>query len=144
MFASVTRLRVRSLWYLPRFLFMTTAAQRQVAGAEGFRGGRLLMDQRFTFWTLTIWDSERAMKAYRGSQAHAKAMPRLAGWCDEGAYAHWTTESDTVPAWPEAWERLVKEGKLSQVTRPSPEHESRNFPFPRLKPLVGNDIKPSR
>jgi hypothetical protein len=94
MLASVTRLRVRSLRFLPSFFLMTTLSQRQVIRASGFLGGRLLLDRRWTFWTLTGWESERAMKYYRGSDAHAKVMPGLADWCYEGAYAHWIHEGD--------------------------------------------------
>jgi hypothetical protein len=82
------------------------------------------------------------MKAFRGSQAHAKVMPRLAEWCDEAAYAHWTQNGNTVPSWTEGWERLKREGKLSRVAHPSQEHEARKFAEPRLKPLIGNNLKP--
>ncbi len=142
MLASVTRLRVRSLRYLPAFLWQTFLSQRQVVRAAGFSGGKLLIDRRRTFWTLTLWQDERAMKAFRGSAAHAKVMPRLAEWCDEAAYAHWTRDGDSVPDWQEAYGRLVAEGKLSRVAHPSREHSARQFPEPRLNPLIGNDLKP--
>jgi hypothetical protein len=140
--ASVTRLRVRSLRYLPAFLCQTFLSQRQVVHAAGFSGGKLLIDRHRTFWTLTVWLDEGAMKAFRGSAAHAKVMPRLAEWCDEAAYAHWTSDGDSVPDWQEAYERLVADGKLSRVVHPSREHSVRQFPEPRLKPLIGNDLKP--
>jgi hypothetical protein len=97
MFASVTRLRVRSLKYLPAFLWMTFRSQRQVLCATGFLGGRLLVDAKRTFWTLTVWESERAMKAFRGDGPHAQAMPKLVEWCDEAAYVHWSPASTEVP-----------------------------------------------
>jgi hypothetical protein len=75
MFASVTRLRVRSLKYLPAFLWMTFRSQRQVLRATGFLGGRLLLDAKRTFWTLTVSESERAMNTFRGGGLHAQAMP---------------------------------------------------------------------
>lgn len=102
------------------------------------------MDTRWTFWTLTLWQDERAMKAFRGSHAHAKAMPRLAGWCDEAAYAHWVQDGDSVPSWLEAHEHLIREGRLSRVTHPSSDHEAGHFAKPRLKPLIGLDLKPAR
>jgi hypothetical protein len=144
MLTSVTRLRVRSMWYLPAFLWETFLSQRQAVHSSGFRGGRLLIDVSRTFWTLTVWESEREMKAFRGSQAHAKVMPRLAGWCDEAAYAHWNPNDDSVPSWQEAYEHLVQEGRLSRVAHPSPDHEARHFPRPRLQPLVGVDLKPGK
>ena len=143
MLASVTRLRVRAIRYLPSFYWMTARTQRQTARAAGFVGGRLLVDAKWTFWTLTVWESESAMKAFRGSGAHANVMPRLFSWCDEAAYAHWIPADDSIPSWPEAYDHLLDEGRLSRVAHPSASHEARQFATPRLKPLIGADIKPA-
>jgi len=144
MLASVTRLRVRSVRYIPAFLWMTFLSQRQVARAPGFLGGRLLLDAGRTFWTLTAWDSEHAMKVFRGAGPHAKVMPRLVEWCDEASYAHWSPTGTSVPSWPEAYEHLVAEARLSRVAHPSPTHATRQFAKPRLQPLIGLDLKPAR
>ncbi len=90
MFSSVTRLRVRLIRFLPSFLWYTFLTQLQVERAPGFVGGRLLVDSKNTFWTLTVWENEKAMKAFRGAGAHARVMFRLPKWCDEAAYAHWS------------------------------------------------------
>jgi hypothetical protein len=143
MLASVTRLRVRSLLDLPAFGWMTFRVQRQTSHAPGFLGGRLLIDNLHTYWTLTVWENERTMKAFRGSGPHARAMPKLAEWCDEAAYAHWIAANDSIPEWPEAYEHLLSEGRLSRVARPSKDHESRLFPKPRLQPLIGQNFSSS-
>jgi hypothetical protein len=142
MLASVTRLRVGSLLKLPAFLWMTIFTQRQIVRAPGLMGGVLLLDRRRAFWTLTVWENEKAMRAFRGSGAHARAMPKLAQWCDEAAYAHWESTGDSIPPWTEAYERLASEGKLSRVAHPSEDHLARRFPEPRLKPLMGQALKP--
>jgi heme-degrading monooxygenase HmoA len=142
LFVSVTRLRVRSFWDLPAFVWMTFRTQRQTAGAAGFLGGKLLVDKRRTFWTLTAWQNEKTMKAFRGSGPHAMAMPKLVEWCDEAAYTHWTTTENSLPEWPQAHEILVKEGRLSRVARPSQDHTARHFPEPRLQPLIAQNLKP--
>jgi heme-degrading monooxygenase HmoA len=142
MFISVTRLRVRKLIYLPQFLWRTQLAQRQVVKVPGFVGGRLLVDRRRAYWTLTAWESEKAMKAYRGSGAHGAVMPRLMHWCDEAAYAHWESPQATLPEWPEAYQHLISAGRLSRVNHPSAAHEAREFAPPRLQPLIGGDLKP--
>ena len=144
MLASVTRLRVRSLRYLPAFLWQTFRSQRQVVSAPGFSSGRLLVDAKRTFWTLTVWQDERAMKAFRGSGPHAKVMPRLVEWCDEASYAHWTPSGHSIPSWQEAYEHLIAEGRLSRVAHPSSSHDARQFAKPRLTPLIGLDLKPAR
>ena len=142
MLASVTRLRVRSLLNLPAFMWMTIFTQRQIVRAPGLIGGGLLLDRHRTFWTLTVWENEKAMKAFRGTGAHARAMPKLAAWCDEAAYAHWESQGATIPEWKEAYLRLVSEGKLSRVAKPSEDHLARRFPEPRLKPMMGQELKP--
>jgi hypothetical protein len=105
-------------------------------------GGRLLLDAGRTFWTLTAWEGEREMKAFRGAGAHARVMPRLAAWCDEASYAHWI--SDDLPSWQEAHEQLIRDGRLSRVAHPSANHEARQFPKPRLIPLIELNLKPRK
>jgi hypothetical protein len=142
-FASVTRLRVRALSYMPAFLWYTLRSQRQVVRAPGFVGGRLLVDSHRTYWTLTVWDSEQNMKKFRGAGAHSKVMPKLANWCDEAAYTHWMPASDDVPTWEEAYEKMLSDGKLSRVVHPSADHTNRQFAKPRLSPPIGQSLSPS-
>ncbi len=141
MFASVTRLRIQSARNFPAFLWGNFLVKRQVEGMAGFFGGRLLIDVNRTFWTLTVWETEQVMKAFRGSGAHVRVMPKLQRWCDEAAYAHWITSDPGVPTWQEAYTQLVGEGRLSRVTNPSSNHIARQFAPPRLRPLIGVDLK---
>jgi hypothetical protein len=129
---------------MPSFLWHTFRSKRQVERAQGFLGGRLLVDAHRTYWTLTLWSSEQAMKKFRGAEAHAKVMPRLAHWCDEASYAHWMPVGDSVPSWDEAYEHLFADGRLSRVTKPSEDHANRRFPRPRLNPLIGQELKASK
>jgi hypothetical protein len=128
---------------MPAFLWRTFQSQRQVERAAGFFGGRLLVDAGMTFWTLTVWESEQAMKKFRGTGAHARVMSRLPQWCNEAAYAHWVAPTDSIPTWDEAHQRLVAEGRMSRVEHPSENHSNRLFARPRLQPLIGRDIKPA-
>jgi heme-degrading monooxygenase HmoA len=143
MLASVTRLRVRSIRFLPSFLWRTFLSKRQAEHAPGFVGGRLLIDSGLTFWTLTAWQSEQAMRGFRASGAHSRVMPRLAEWCNEAAYAHWIQPGNSIPTWQDAHERLLAEGRLSRVEHPSQNHLDRQFARPRVKPLIGLDLKPA-
>ena len=142
MLVSVTRLRVRLWRHVPAFLWYTFASQREVVRAAGFYGGRLLIDARRTFWTLTGWEDERAMKAFRGAGAHARVMPLLFEWCDEAAYTHWTAPDSEIPDWLHAHEHLSSEGRLSRVAHPSGDHGERRFSKPRLQPLIGQNLNP--
>lgn len=71
------------------------------------------------------------MKAFRNSGAHLKAMPRLAEWCDEATYVHWSQDSDAAPELKLSFERLVKDGIVSRVTNPSVKHAAKNFERPK-------------
>ncbi|PYY21939.1 MAG: hypothetical protein DMG62_16220 [Acidobacteria bacterium] len=85
------------------------------------------------------------MKTFRRSGAHASVMPRLPKWCDEASYAHWNPESSEVPSWQDAYDHLVREGRLSRVECPSPDHQAQWFRPPRrLNPLIGHNLVPVR
>ena len=142
-FISVTRLRVRSFVYLAGFLWDTAKSVRQVQRSSGFLGGRLLVNAPFVFWTMTVWQDEPAMNAYRTGGAHRRAMPKLLNWCDEAAVVHWTQESPEIPAWQQAQQHMAEKGKLSKVNHPSPAQASEQIPAPRPS-RVAQTLKPAR
>jgi hypothetical protein len=88
MFVSVTRLRIRSIRFLPLFFLKTQRTGREIQAAAGFLGGELIVDRKLTFWTMTGWADERAMLNFRNSGAHKAVMPKLSQWCDEAAAVH--------------------------------------------------------
>lgn len=131
-FISITRLRIRSLRFLPAFGLHTTRSLAQVRRSPGFRGGGLLPDRRWAFWTMTAWDGEADMRAYMLSGDHRTAMPRLLGWCDEASVVHWTQDDPALPTWTEADRRMRQEGRASKVRHPSPNHADLTYREPRL------------
>ncbi len=139
-FVSVTRLRLRSVRFVPAFFVHTMRTQRQLRDAAGFRAGALLPDARWTFWTLTLWDSAEAMRAYMTAGAHRKAMPKLAGWCDEASVVHWDQPDLALPDWPEAERRMRSEGRPSKLRHPSVAHASLAFAAPGQR--TGVAIRP--
>jgi heme-degrading monooxygenase HmoA len=128
---SVTRLRIRSPLYMLPFIWYAVRSQRQAERAPGFLSGRLMREARNAFWTLTAWDDDEMMDAYRTNAAHRDAMPKLLDWCDEASVAHWTQESPELPSWQEAYERLIRDGRPSKVRNPSAAHLAHEFPAPR-------------
>lgn len=130
MFVSITRLRLRSVFFLPVFLYRTSSAARQARSAPGFRQGATLTDRGRVFWTMTLWDDERSMKTYRGSGAHGAVMPRLAKWCNEAAVTHFEQESASLPSWQEAWERLTAAPRWSRIDHPNENHNARRIAPP--------------
>lgn len=121
---SVTRLRLRSLRFLPIFIWHAQRSQRQAKGADGNNGVFTRKTRGLTFWTLSLWCDEQAMAAYRAASPHREAMSQLAHWCDEAAIAHWNQENETLPTWDAAAARLTSSGRLSRVAYPSAEQQA--------------------
>jgi uncharacterized protein DUF3291 len=131
-FISLTRLRVRSIRFLPFFFVHAVRSNNQVKKAPGFLHGALLRDHSWTFWTMTAWDTQENMRRYMLSGPHKKAMPHLMGWCDEASVAHWVQPAAELPSWAEADERMRKSGRPSKVHKPSPQHAALAYRTPRL------------
>ena len=127
---SITRARVRRIWFFPQFMIAASASVMQARQAQGYLGGLLLPDRLRTFWTMTVWEDEEAMRNYIMSSAHRSAMPRFAGWCDEASVVHWTQASSQPPPWSLAADRMRREGRPSKLRWPSARHLAMSFPLP--------------
>ena len=123
-FVSVTRLRIRSIFYMPQFRWYALRSRGQSECAPGLIAGSVMHEAR----NATLWESVEAMEAFRTKGAHPAAMPKLLDWWDEAAVAHWTQESRELPSWQQAHERMIKQGRPSKVHRPSKAHLAHNFP----------------
>lgn len=130
-FVSLTRLRIRSIRFLPFFAFHTIRSLRQVKKASGFVDGAVLPDRHSVYWTLTLWDERESMRRFMTSGAHKQAMPHLMHWCDEASVASWEQESATVPSWEQADQRMRASGRPSKVNHPSPDHATLTYQPPR-------------
>ena len=130
-FVSLTRLRIRSIRFLPRFAWQMLVTRNQIRTAPGFQRGSLLADRKWTFWTMTAWESQEKMRAYRTRGAHKTAMPFLLDWCDEASVAHWNQAEAELPAWEEADRRMRSEGRVSKVRHPSAQHAGLAYAAPR-------------
>jgi hypothetical protein len=128
---SVTRLRVRSFWFLPGFIFYATRSGSQARSAPGNLGVGLLRDAKNAFWTKTAWQDEAAMRAFMMAMPHRRAMGKLAEWCDEASVVHWNQETADLPGWQEAHRRMIAEGRPSRVRHPSAAHQGLEIPPPQ-------------
>ncbi|NWF60629.1 MAG: DUF3291 domain-containing protein [Fischerella sp.] len=129
---SVTRLRLRSVRYLPSFLWESLLSVLQAKRASGNLKTRLVRDANLAFWTLTAWESEAAMRAFMTAGAHRRAMPKLLEWCDEASFVHWHQETAELPDLREAHRKIVTEGRMSKVNHPSPAQMSKQIAQPRI------------
>lgn len=130
---SVTRLRLRSWRFLPGFAAYAFQSNVQARRARGNRGLKTMREPGNIFWTATLWESEYAMKQFRGSGAHGRAMPKLLHWCDEASVARWDQDSDSLPTWQAAHQRMLAEGRPSKVLHPSAAHQRFEIPAPKAK-----------
>ena len=130
-FIGVTRLRVRSIRFLPFFAINAVRSLRQARNARGFLGGSLLADRTWTFWTMTAWDSQESMRRFMTTSPQGAAMPHLPDWCDEASVVHWVEPDETLPSWTEADKRMRESGRPSKVRNPSPQHATLSYKTPR-------------
>ena len=131
-FISITRLRIRSLRFLPGFALQALRSREQARRAAGFRGGAVLADHAWAFWTMTAWEDEAAMRCSMTTGAHRDAMPRLSHWCDEASVVHWSQPDAGLPSWAEADRRMRADGRPSKLRHPSPQHAALDYRPPRL------------
>jgi hypothetical protein len=131
---SITRLHLRSFRYLFAFGWLSAKSARQAQRSAGFLDGWLYAEpMRCTFWTVTVWENEAAMRAYRASGDHRLVMPKLQDWCDEAAVGHWEQLDATVPVADEVLQRMKTIGRPLRLRHPSPTHtEGKTVPNGRL------------
>jgi hypothetical protein len=141
-FVSATRLHVKSPLDLPAFLWDVFQSTWQVVNTPGFKGGSLLTDTNRTFWTMTAWDEQAAMKIYRNSGAHRNVMPKIQDWCDEASVVHWQQEDSNLPDWIEVHRRMLEKGFPTRLSKPAVAHLERNIPQP--KSSKGLVLRPRR
>lgn len=141
-FISATRLRLKSIFYLPGFLRANNASIKQLVATEGFLSGKELVDKGLVFWTLTMWRKDADMKSFRNSVPHRNAMQQLPRWCDEATYAHWLQEDDLLPDWDNIHKRMVNDGSVSKVRNASERHSAKLFPAIRWQ-KSGRIFKPA-
>lgn len=143
MFVSVTRLHLRSVRYLPGFIVYTYLSGRQVQRTDGFKDGYLAGDAERGAWTVTLWRDESAMRAFRASGAHLRAMPMLLTWCDEASVAHWSQEDPVAPTTAVAFGKMQTTGRLSKVHHPS-KRQVDGQTVGRQPPKLARALRPRR
>ncbi len=116
---SITRLRVRSIFYMPLFMLHAMRTMTQAQKADGVQGVETRFEKNNVVWTKTIWADEAKMKEYRGSGAHQIAMRLLSEICNEASVARWQQADTQLPTWEEAHQQMLINGKLSKVKHPS-------------------------
>jgi hypothetical protein len=94
----------------------------QARNSHGYLAGWTSNDKEGGYWTATVWQSADAMRGFRNSGAHLKAMPALLHLSDQASFAHFEQTVAEPPTVDAAYERLRTSGKLSKVRAPSAAH----------------------
>ncbi|MEP7264803.1 MAG: hypothetical protein ABI772_09900 [Bacteroidota bacterium] len=127
---SITRLRIRSIWLLPKFMWYAAKASKQAVAADGIIAEKTFKDRGLVFWTCSIWEDEQKMLNYMRSGAHKKAMPYLQHWCNEARTGRTIINTKEFPSSKEMAHILMQHGKASKLLQPNENHLKQIFPEP--------------
>ncbi len=133
---SATRTTLRSARFMPGFLIGSVRSAIAARRTPGFVTGRVRVTVRGELFTLSVWESPAAMRDFRDDSVHARMMPRLAGWADEGSYAGWPCTTRRAPSWPDVHRRLSENGTFGDVVHPSSAHLERRLPASSARGLT--------
>jgi hypothetical protein len=117
-----SRLELRRLRDVPSFLAGAMRIRRQMLASDGALGVSLVAKPlKRTFWTLSAWQDQGALRATAGRQPHLRIMkhfrPRMAG----SSFITWSTEPSALPVpWDEALRRLEEPDTVRDHHRDGP------------------------
>jgi heme-degrading monooxygenase HmoA len=125
------------------FTIYSLRSASQARRSPGFLGGWLGSSGNRSFWTVTVWDDEAAMKRFRDSGIHKAAMPKMLNWADEGAMARYQQDHTEPPTGAEAMAALDARGRTSKVHHPTPAHAAGKTVPDGRPPFVGRVLSPA-
>jgi hypothetical protein len=105
-----SRLPLRSLATVPRFVGLTVSVVRQLERSDGLVGYSLRAQPLAkTFWTLSAWTDAAALSRFAAAMPHRAVMAGLRPRMGPTRFETWTCPGSALPiAWEEAVERLVR------------------------------------
>jgi hypothetical protein len=126
----VTRLRLKDPALLDEFFTDAVAAIEQAQKAEGNLGADALADANNAWWSVSSWQERRLMQTFVDSEPHLDIRKRLDHYCDEATFVDWEQASPDLPDWQTSWHHLTADGRVAELTHPSPANQTRAFPPP--------------
>jgi quinol monooxygenase YgiN len=108
-FCVATYLPVRSFASVVPFLRLSSSIERQLHESEGSVRYAVRTDiPRKHFWTLSVWTSREAMRAFVGKEPHLTAIRKFGSWAGEGAaFAEYSSKTGAID-WEEATRQMLK------------------------------------
>lgn len=107
MHVSVTGLKVKAWWQMPRFFRHAVPCFQQARRAPGILFADVCKRDGIQH-TLTVWTDRQAMRDFMTSGAHLKAMRAFRSFATGRIHGY---EADAVPSWDEAIEQWRIHGK---------------------------------
>ena len=106
--AYATKLPLAKHRFVPGFLRDTLRIRRQLRSASGLVGYALLADLRHaTFWTVSVWEDEAALRAFAGAEPHRSITRRLPGRMGASVLRSFDVAGiDVQVPWPDVKTRL--------------------------------------
>ena len=84
--------------HIPGFLRDTRRVRRQLADAPGLVGYSLLAGLRAkTFWTVSVWEDEAALRAFAAAEPHRDITRRMPGRMGASGFETFTVAGADVP-----------------------------------------------
>lgn len=104
-FCSSTRLRLRGPRQIIPFLRSSALATMAARGTPGNVRTKLLGLPPFPiYYTITVWESEEAMRAFVKTERHREAMAHMDRFAKVGSFARFTSDTPRV-----SWRRAFRE-----------------------------------
>jgi hypothetical protein len=134
---AMTRLRLKSIQLVPRFIWENEAVVAQLRSAPGFLRGKLRADLNLGMWTASLWLSDEHMRAFYLNGVHRRVMPKLREFACEAIFGHTSYEFSELPPWQFIYEELCRVGRYSDaLSEPSDNHHNRKVARPRFPFLI--------
>lgn len=104
-----SRLPLRSIAHVPRFVRLTVSVIRQLERTGGLVGYSLRAQPLArTFWTLSAWEDRDALGAFVRELPHRAVMGKLRPHMGATRFAGWTVPGTGLPvSWEDATARLA-------------------------------------
>lgn len=109
--ALLSYLPLRSYLKIPLFARFSYEVYRQMLatpGAIGYAMRAKVLSRKF--WTLSVWESDRALREFVAKEPHGEIMKAVAPHMGATAFTRWKIlGSDIPPRWDDAVRRAVQE-----------------------------------
>jgi len=105
--AMATFIELGSVWNLPRSEWYTLRVHRQLALTPGLAGYSFRAEFPLRYWTISAWETGRALRGFVRAGAHRSVMAALPATTRRFRHTHWKATGSELPlAWADALHRL--------------------------------------